>query len=116
MDVKNVSGSYYYVKNGSNNTLELSGSMNSNDYMVLKEYNSAGENTGTFEGKWSLNSYSGTFTNYKGVKMPFKLYSETTATNDSDIIFNSYQKSNTSSISNSLSSFLVRMWANIHLI
>lgn len=105
MDVKNVSGSYYYVKNGSNNTLELSGSMNSNDYMVLKEYNSAGENTGTFEGKWSLNSYSGTFTNYKGVKMPFKLYSETTATNDSDIIFNSYQKSNTSSISNSLSSF-----------
>ena len=87
-----IVGSYYYVKNGRN-------------YMVLKEYNSAGENTGTFEGKWSLNSYSGTFTNYKGVKMPFKLYSETTATNDSDIIFNSYQKSNTSSISNSLSSF-----------
>lgn len=71
-----IVGSYYYVKNGRNNTLELSGSMNSNDYMVLKEYNSAGENTGTFEGKWSLNSYSGTFTNYKGVKMPFKLYSE----------------------------------------
>ena len=88
-----IVGSYYYVKNGSNNTLELSGSKNSNDYMVLKEYNSAGENTGTFEGKWSLNSYSGTFTNYKGVKMPFKLYSETTATNDSDIIFNSYQNS-----------------------
>ena len=88
-----IEGSYYYVKNGSNNTLELSGSMNSNDYMILKEYNSAGENTGTFEGKWSLNSYSGTFTNYKGVKMPFKLYSETTATNDSDIIFNSYQNS-----------------------
>ena len=88
-----IGGSYYYVKNGSNNTLELSGSMNSNDYMILKEYNSAGENTGTFEGKWSLNSYSGTFTNYKGVKMPFKLYSETTATNDSDIIFNSYQNS-----------------------
>lgn len=105
MDVKNVSGSYYYVKNGRNNTLELSGSMNSNDYMILKEYNSAGEHTGTFEGKWSLDSYSGTFTNYKGVKMPFKLHSETTATNDSDIIFNSYQKSNTSSISNSLSSF-----------
>lgn len=100
-----IGGSYYYVKNGSNNTLELSGSMNSNDYMVLKEYNSAGENTGTFEGKWSLDSYSGTFTNYKGIKMPFKLYRETTATNDSDIIFNSYQKSNTSSISNSLSSF-----------
>lgn len=100
-----IVGSYYYVKNGRNNTLELSGSMNSNDYMVLKEYNSAGEHTGTFEGKWSLDSYSGTFTNYKGIKMPFKLYRETTATNDSDIIFNSYQKSNTSSISNSLSSF-----------
>ena len=104
-DVKNVSGSYYYVKNGSNNTLELSGSKNSNDYMLLKEYNSAGEHTGTFEGKWSMNSYSGTFTNYKGIKMPFKLYRETTATNNSDITFNSYQKSNTSSISNSLSSF-----------
>ena len=64
-DVKNVSGSYYYVKNGSNNTLELSGSKNSNDYMLLKEYNSAGEHTGTFEGKWSMNSYSGTFTNYR---------------------------------------------------
>lgn len=93
MDVKNVSGSYYYVKNGSNNTLELSGSKNSNDYMLLKEYNSAGEHTGTFEGKWSMNSYSGTFTNYKGIKMPFKLYRETTATNNSDITFNSYQNS-----------------------
>lgn len=92
-DVKNVSGSYYYVKNGSNNTLELSGSKNSNDYMLLKEYNSAGEHTGTFEGKWSMNSYSGTFTNYKGIKMPFKLYRETTATNNSDITFNSYQNS-----------------------
>ena len=88
-----IGGSYYYVKNGRNNTLELSGSMNSNDYMVLKEYNSAGENTGTFEGKWSMDSYSGTFTNYKGVKMPFKLYCETTATNNSDITFNSYQNS-----------------------
>ena len=88
-----IGGSYYYVKNGRNNTLELSGSMNSNDYMVLKEYNSAGENTGTFEGKWSMDSYSGTFTNYKGVKMPFKLYRETTATNNSDITFNSYQNS-----------------------
>ena len=88
-----IGGSYYYVKNGRNNTLELSGSMNSNDYMILKEYNSAGEHTGTFEGKWSLNSYSGTFTNYKGVKMPFKLYRETTATNNSDITFNSYQNS-----------------------
>lgn len=68
-----IGGSYYYVKNGRNNTLELSGSMNSNDYMILKEYNSAGEHTGTFEGKWSMDSYSGTFTNYKGVKMPFKL-------------------------------------------
>ena len=93
MDVKNVSGSYYYVKNGSNNTLELSGSKNSNDYMLLKEYNSAGENTGTFEGKWSMDGYSGTFTNYKGIKMPFKLYRETTATNNSDITFNSYQNS-----------------------
>ena len=93
MDVKNVSGSYYYVKNGSNNTLELSGSKNSNDYMLLKEYNSAGENTGTFEGKWSMDSYSGTFTNYKGIKMPFKLYRETTATNNSNITFNSYQNS-----------------------
>ena len=61
--------------------------------MILKEYNSAGEHTGTFEGKWSMDSYSGTFTNYKGVKMPFKLYRETTATNNSDITFNSYQNS-----------------------
>ncbi|KAA4644893.1 hypothetical protein F3B98_33200 [Bacteroides ovatus] len=88
-----IVGSYYYVKNGRNNTLELSGSMNANDYMVLKEYNSAGENTGTFEGKWSMDSYSGTFTNYKGIKMPFKLYRETTATNNSNITFNSYQNS-----------------------
>ena len=88
-----IGGSYYYVKNGRNNTLELSGSMNSNDYMILKEYNSAGEHTGTFEGKWSMDSYSGTFTNYKGVKIPFKLYRETTATNNSDITFNSYQNS-----------------------
>lgn len=88
-----IGGSYYYVKNGRNNTLELFGSMNSNDYMILKEYNSAGEHTGTFEGKWSMDSYSGTFTNYKGVKMPFKLYRGTAATNNSNITFNSYQNS-----------------------
>lgn len=90
MDDNNVSGSYYYVKNGSNNTLELSGSMNSNDYMILTEYNYAREHTGTFEGKWSLEGYSGTFTNYKGVKMPFKLHRETKITN-SDLTLKKYQ-------------------------
>lgn len=73
-EASEIVGNYYYVKSGSDNKLELSGSMNSNDYMILKEYNSVGNHTGTFEGKWSLKAYSGTFTNYKGVKMPFKLY------------------------------------------
>ena len=88
-----IVGSYYYVKNGRNNTLELSGSMNANDYMVLKEYNSAGENTGTFEGKWSMGSYSGTFTNYKGIKCHLNYIVKLQQQNNSNITFNSYQNS-----------------------
>lgn len=68
-----ITGNYYYVKNGSNAILQLSGSINSDDYMILKEYNSVGEHTGTFEGKWHSDTYSGTFTNYRGIKMPFSL-------------------------------------------
>lgn len=76
VDKKDISGSYYYIKNGSNNKLKLSGSMNSNDYVILKECNFVGEHTGTFEGKWNLDNYFGTFTNYKGIKMPFNLHRE----------------------------------------
>ncbi len=45
--------------------------MNSDDYMILKEYDLVGEHTAAFEGKWCLNGYSGTFTNYQGIKIPF---------------------------------------------
>lgn len=70
-----VSGSYYYIKNGSDNLLGLSGYF-SKEKMKLTEYNEKGENTGLFDGTFDTTCYSGTFTNYKGVKMPFKLYRE----------------------------------------
>lgn len=73
VNVHDVSGSYYYIKNGRNNMLRLSGFL-SNDKMKLTEYNETGERTGLFDGIFKSNSYSGTFINYKGIKMPFKLY------------------------------------------
>lgn len=73
IDYQSISGSYYYIKNGSGNVLGLSGNL-SNEKMNLTEYNEKGENTGLFDGTFDTICYSGTFTNYKGVKMPFKLY------------------------------------------
>lgn len=73
VDGHSISGSYYYTQNGSDNVLGLSGYL-SNEKMKLTEYNEKGDNTGSFDGTFDAICYSGTFTNYKGIKMPFKLY------------------------------------------
>lgn len=70
IDGNNVTGSYYYVKNGSNYTLELTGKIEGLE-MQIWEHNSKGENTGVFEGEMNDDEFSGVFTNYKGIRMPF---------------------------------------------
>lgn len=67
-----ITGSYYYTKSGSNNTLRLEGTL-LNGKMQLSEYNHKNENTGIFDGILEEDVFYGTFTNYKGTKMPFEL-------------------------------------------
>lgn len=67
-----ITGSYYYTKSGSNNTLRLEGDL-ANGKMQLFEYNHKNENTGIFDGILEDYVFHGTFTNYKNVKMPFEL-------------------------------------------
>lgn len=74
IDNNDVIGTYYYVKNGSNNFLKLYGTIYSENDLTLEEYSADHKRTGIFEGKYSSNRYYGTFTNYKGEKMPFEIY------------------------------------------
>lgn len=67
-----ITGNYYYTKSGSNNTLRLEGTL-LNGKMQLSEYNHKNENTGIFDGILEGGVFYGTFTNYKGTKMPFEL-------------------------------------------
>ena len=80
-----VTGTYYYVKNGADNTLNLKGTLDSNGMMELHEYDDDDQPTGHFKGKYSeTDGYSGTFVDYKGNKMPFKMEVEDVTDNAGD--------------------------------
>lgn len=65
---------YYYNKMGSHNKLYLTVMTNNGSFLELYEQNEYGEITGTFSGRMSGNTYSGTFTNYKGRTFSFSLH------------------------------------------
>jgi hypothetical protein len=69
----NVTGDYYYTKSGRSNSLHLSGKITSDNVLTLNEYDSYGNNTGGFSGKWSRDAFYGNFVNSKLSVMPFSL-------------------------------------------
>ena len=81
-----IYGTYYYNTKGSNNQLYLYGGISESSDIVLLEFNSEAEQTGTFFGRIVDNTFSGTFTNNARVEMPFsfekKTGSSSTSTNN----------------------------------
>lgn len=68
-----IYGKYYYDKNGSDSCLHLYGGVSDSGDVVLLEFNNKGEQTGDFKGRFTSDSFYGTFVNYKGIEMPFEL-------------------------------------------
>ena len=82
-----IYGKYYYDKNGSDNYLYLYGGISESGDVALLEFNNEGQQTSNFKGRFTNDSFYGTFTNYKQVEMPFELHlgnnhSSTVTTND----------------------------------
>lgn len=75
-----VTGKYRYTASGDGSMLSLHGEKSASD-LVLKEYDSNGQQTGTFNGtlekqnRSSSYEYTGTFTNSKGKSFKFALKS-----------------------------------------
>ncbi|MCD8251323.1 MAG: energy transducer TonB [Phocaeicola dorei] len=69
-----IYGKYFYDKTGSDNYLYLYGGISESGDVVLLEFNNKGEQTSDFMGRFTNDSFYGTFTNYKQVKMPFELH------------------------------------------
>ena len=82
-----IYGKYYYDKNGSDNYLYLYGGISESGDVALLEFNNEGQQTSNFKGRFTNDSFYGTFTNYKQIEMPFELHlgnhhSSTVTTND----------------------------------
>lgn len=82
-----IYGKYYYEKNGSDNYLYLYGGISESGDVALLEFNNEGQQTSNFKGRFTNDSFYGTFTNYKQIEMPFELHlgnhhSSTVTTND----------------------------------
>lgn len=74
LNVEDGAGTYYYTKNGADNTLDLEIIEIDNDgKIIMIETNDEGEHTGTFEGHIRDNEIRGWYTNYRGREMPFYL-------------------------------------------
>lgn len=74
MYIDNETGEFWYYYNKFGKKLYLTVMSSSGNYLELYEQNDRGEITGTFSGTLTNNSYSGTFTNYKGRTFPFSLH------------------------------------------
>lgn len=69
-----IYGEYYYDKNVNHSFLYLYGGISESGDVALLEFNNEGQQTGNFKGRFTNNSFYGTFTNYKQIEMPFELY------------------------------------------
>ena len=74
MQDNKIYGKSYYDENGSGNYLQLYGGVSDSGDVVLLEFNDKSQQTSNFIGRFTKNSFYGTFTNYKQVEMPFELY------------------------------------------
>lgn len=82
-----IYGKYYYDRNGNDNYLYLYGGISESGDVALLEFNNEGQQTSNFKGRFTNDSFYGTFTNYKQIEMPFELHlgnhhSSTVTTND----------------------------------
>lgn len=69
-----IYGEYYYDKNVNHSFLYLYGGISESGDVALLEFNNEGQQTGNFKGRFTNNSFYGTFTNYKQIEMPFELH------------------------------------------
>lgn len=80
-DTHEVRGKYRYTASGDGGMLSLNGEKKGTN-LILKEYDSDGQQTGTFNGTFEINSqqssleYTGTFTNSKGKTFKFSIKSK----------------------------------------
>ena len=74
MQDNKIYGKYYYDENGSGNYLQLYGGVSDSGDVVLLEFNDKSQQTSNFKGRFTSDSFYGTFVNYKGIEMPFELY------------------------------------------
>lgn len=93
-----IYGTYYYNAKGSNNQLYLYGGISESSDIVLLEFNSEAEQTGTFFGRIVDNTFSGTFTNNARVEMPFSLEKKTGSSSTSTNNIQSSGKTSTTYI------------------
>lgn len=89
-----IYGRYFYDKTGSNNYLYLYGGVSESGDVVLLEFNDKSQQTSNFKGRFTSDSFYGTFVNYKGIEMPFELYLNDgldTKNNSESVSYNSQQ-------------------------
>lgn len=89
-----IYGKYFYDRSGSDNYLYLYGGISKSGDVVLLEFNNAGKQIGNFIGKFANDSFYGTFTNYKQIKMPFELHiKDDYHVNSQDVTLKKYHNS-----------------------
>lgn len=88
-----IYGKYYYDKNGSDNFLYLYGGISESGDVALLEFNREGQQTSNFKGRFTNNSFYGTFTNYKQIEMPFELHFENNNLKTTEVTLKRYYNS-----------------------
>lgn len=88
-----IYGKYYYDKNGSDNYLYLYGGISESGDVVLLEFNTEGQQTSNFKGRFTKGSFYGTFTNYKNIEMPFELHFENNNLRTDEVTLKRYYNS-----------------------
>lgn len=88
-----IYGKYYYDKNGSDNFLYLYGGISEIGDVALLEFNSEGQQTSNFKGRFTNDFFYGTFTNYKNIEMPFELHFENNNLKTTEVTLKRYYNS-----------------------
>lgn len=88
-----IYGKYYYDKNGSDNYLYLYGGISESGDVALLEFNNEGQQTSNFKGRFTNDSFYGTFTNYKQIEMPFELHFENNNLKTTEVTLKRYYNS-----------------------
>lgn len=88
-----IYGTDYYDKYGSDNYLYQYGGISESGDVVLLEFNTEGQQTSNFKGRFTKGSFYGTFTNYKNIEMPFELHFENNNLRTDEVTLKRYYNS-----------------------